>query len=404
MSDKILFVDDDANVLSALKRQFRKQYTVSTALGGASALQMIADEGPFAVIVSDMQMPEMNGVQLLQQARKLAPDSVRLMLTGNADQKTAMDAVNEGSVYNFLTKPCPPETMVRSITNALDQYRLITAERELLEGTLNGAVKLLMDMLSMMAPESFGRSMAVRDMASKLASVMQLENTWDLELAAMLFNIASITLPPETLAKTCAGDSLSGKERAMIDRLPGTGKNLIANIPRLERVADIVYYHQKHFNGLGFPEDSHSGTDIPLESRLLKILCDLEVLVSQGASQKDALTRMAAQDGIYDPAMLQTTSKVLGGSDNESITTVPIDVLLHGLLPGHVLAASIETLEGQRLFSAGQMITAAILERLYNYHRITKVREPIQIFGEAKDAAARTAAGSANINNVNQEI
>lgn len=393
MSDKILFVDDEENVLSALKRQFRKQYTVSAALGGASALQMIADEGPFAVIISDMQMPEMNGVQLLQQARKLSPDSVRLMLTGNADQKTAMDAVNEGSVFNFLTKPCPPETMARSITNALDQYRLITAERELLEGTLNGAVKLLMDMLSMMAPESFGRSMAVRDMASKLAAAMQLENTWDLELAAMLFNIASVTLPPETLARVCAGDTLSDEESAMIARLPESGKNLIANIPRLERVADIVHYHQKHFNGLGIPEDSCSGTDIPVESRILKIVCDLEELMSQGATQEDALKRMAAQEGIYDPVMLQTTSKVFGEGDNEGFKILPVEVLLNGLLPGHILAASIETREGQLLFSAGQKITAAILERLHNYHRITKVREPIQIFGEAKDTVTRAATG-----------
>ena len=179
MPEKILFVDDEENVLSALKRQFRKQYSVSTALGGASALQMLADQGPFAVIVSDMQMPEMNGIQLLQQARKLAPDSVRLMLTGNADQKTAMDAVNEGSVFNFLTKPCPPETMAGSIAAAVEQYRLITAERELLEGTLNGSVKLLMDMLSMLAPDSFGRTITVRDMASKMSAVIKLENTWD---------------------------------------------------------------------------------------------------------------------------------------------------------------------------------------------------------------------------------
>jgi len=391
MPDKVLFVDDEENVLSALKRQFRKQYTVSTALGGASALQMITDEGPFAVIVSDMQMPEMNGVQFLQQARKLAPDSVRLMLTGNADQKTAMDAVNEGSVFNFLTKPCPAETMARSITTALDQYHLITAERELLEGTLNGSVKLLMDMLSMMAPESFGRTMAVRDIASKLAAAMRLDNTWDLELAAMLFNIASVTLPPETLTKTCAGDSLSSEERIMITRLPETGKNLIANIPRLEHVADIVHYHQKQFNGTGFPEDSRSGADIPVESRILKIACDLEEHKSQGVSQQEALACMAVQDGTYDPVMLQTAKKVLAKGGNTGITSVPVEVILNGLQPGHVLAASIETMEGQLLFSAGQKVTAAILERLLNYHRITKVREPIKIFGEARENISRVS-------------
>ncbi|MGB5276141.1 MAG: HD domain-containing phosphohydrolase [Gammaproteobacteria bacterium] len=393
MPDKILFVDDEENVLSALKRQFRKLYTVSTALGGASALQMLADHGPFAVIVSDMQMPEMNGVQLLQQARKLAPDSVRLMLTGNADQKTAMDAVNEGSVFSFLTKPCPPETMARSIAAAVEQYRLITAERELLEGTLNGSVKLLMDMLSMLAPDSFGRTITVRDMASKMSAVIKLENTWDLNLAAMLFNLASVTLPQETLASLSTGKAMSSEENLMIARLPETGKQLIANIPRLERVADIVYYHQKHFNGLGFPEDSCSGTDIPVESRILKILCDLETLMSQGCSQQDALTRMAAQDGIYDPVLLRTAAKVLGEGVSEGVTTSPVEVMLNGLQPGQVLAANIETTQGQLLFSAGQKITAATVARLHNYHQITKVREPIKVFGEARGNVDLAANG-----------
>ena len=115
MSEKILFVDDEENVLSALKRQFRKQYDVSTAVSGAEGLQKIVKEGPFAVIISDMQMPEMNGIQFLQVAQQMAPDSVRLMLTGNADQQTAVDAVNKGCVFSFYTKPCTPEVMSQAI-------------------------------------------------------------------------------------------------------------------------------------------------------------------------------------------------------------------------------------------------------------------------------------------------
>ena len=111
MKTKILFVDDEENVLNALKRQFRKTYDVSLASSGADALKMLTENGPFSVIISDMQMPEMNGVQFLQAAQKISPDSVRLMLTGNADQQTAMDAVNHGSVFSFYTKPCTPEVL-----------------------------------------------------------------------------------------------------------------------------------------------------------------------------------------------------------------------------------------------------------------------------------------------------
>lgn len=380
MSNKVLFVDDEANVLNALQRQFRKQYEVSTALGGARALKMIAEEGPFAVIVSDMQMPEMSGLEFLQAAQKQAPNSVRLMLTGNADQKTAVDAVNKGNVFSFLTKPCPPDTMISAMDAAIAQHRLITAEKELLEGTLNGSIKLLMDMLSMVAPDSFGRTMAVREMAAKMAKAMQLENTWNLDMAAMLFNLASVTLPPETLTKSCNGEALSSEEQKMMTRLPQIGKNLISNIPRLERVADIVLYQQKCFDGSGFPTEGPKGADIPVESRILKVLCDLEELKAQSLPLLDALKTMASRTGNYDPVILKTAIGVLSSSDSQEKTDAPVESSLNGLQAGNVLASNIETTEGKLLIKAGNKITAPVIERLLNYNRVTKIKEPIMVF------------------------
>ncbi|MGB5261403.1 MAG: HD domain-containing phosphohydrolase [Gammaproteobacteria bacterium] len=393
MTEKVLFVDDEPNVLSALQRQFRKHYDVSTALGGVRALHLIAHEGPFAVIVTDMQMPEMNGVQFLREARKLAPDSVRLMLTGNADQQTAMDAVNEGSVFAFLTKPCPPEIMVRSMQSAVDQYHLITAERELLEGTLNGSVNLLMDLLSMVAPEVFGHTRAIQGLVTSLSGSMQLEDPWDLEMGAMLCNIACVTLPPETLAKARSGEALSSDEQLMLKRLPETGRNLITNIPRLERVADIVFYQDKAFDGSGFPEDTCSADDIPRESRILKVLRDLEDLAAQGMLRAEALEQMRGRDGIYDPVILQAVSTVLAMDDNASAAEASVEIKLFELRIGHVLVSDVETVEGKLLIAAGNTITAPLLERLHNYRRVSGIKEPILILseGEAPDTVAAVA-------------
>src|SRR6184192_4097590 len=108
----------------------------------------MAAQGPYVVVVADMQMPGMNGVQFLTKAEAFSPDTVRIMLTRNADQKTAADAVNQGHVFRFLNKPCSPEQLAVTLTAGLKQYKLITAERELLESTLNGSVKLLTDILS----------------------------------------------------------------------------------------------------------------------------------------------------------------------------------------------------------------------------------------------------------------
>ncbi|MEI2723401.1 MAG: response regulator [Verrucomicrobiota bacterium] len=163
MSAKVLFIDDDASILAAYQRNLRKQFSIDVALGGVPGLAAIATHGPYAVVVADMQMPGMNGVEFLTRAEAVAPETVRIMLTGNADQKTASDAVNQGHVFRFLNKPCPPEVITLTLTAAVRQYRLITAERELLENTLNGSIKLLTDILSMVDPQSFGRAKLLRD-------------------------------------------------------------------------------------------------------------------------------------------------------------------------------------------------------------------------------------------------
>ena len=133
MNKKVLFVDDDLNILSAYKRQLHKHFEVETVDSGESALKLISKQELFAVVVADMNMPGMNGVELLSKIRQETPETVRIMLTGQADISTAMDAVNEGHIYRFLTKPCPIETLAKSLTAGVEQFRLVTAEKELLE-------------------------------------------------------------------------------------------------------------------------------------------------------------------------------------------------------------------------------------------------------------------------------
>src|SRR6266851_2891936 len=147
MNPKILCVDDEPNVLSAFERQLRKEFAVTTARDGAEALDLAARQGPFAVILSDMRMPGMTGVELLTRMRQAAPDTVRIMLTGNADQQTAVEAINEGHIFRFLTKPCAPELLARAVAAGVEQHRLIHAEKEVLEQTLRGTITVLTEVL-----------------------------------------------------------------------------------------------------------------------------------------------------------------------------------------------------------------------------------------------------------------
>lgn len=105
MAEKILCVDDEVNILLSLQRQLRKQFQMESALGPEQALAAIESDGPYAVVVSDLQMPNMNGLELLAKVRDMSPETVRIMLTGQADLDTAIAAVNQGNIFRFLTSP-----------------------------------------------------------------------------------------------------------------------------------------------------------------------------------------------------------------------------------------------------------------------------------------------------------
>jgi DNA-binding NtrC family response regulator len=90
MAEKILLVDDDANVLDAYRRSLSREFLIETALGGQQAVKLATDSGPYAVVVSDMRMPGMDGIQLLSRIKAISPDTIRVMLTGNAEMDTAV--------------------------------------------------------------------------------------------------------------------------------------------------------------------------------------------------------------------------------------------------------------------------------------------------------------------------
>ena len=159
--ERILLVDDEPLVLEGLARQLGWEFDVSTAQSGARALELVQSEGPFAVVISDMRMPNMDGAEFLERARALDPDMVRVLLTGQSDLLQAIRAVNHGQLFRFLSKPCPPDVLVPTIQDAVRQHRLLTAERELLEKTLRGSVQTLLDTLALAQPDTFGRARRV---------------------------------------------------------------------------------------------------------------------------------------------------------------------------------------------------------------------------------------------------
>lgn len=133
---RVLFVDDEPEVVESIAELIRHQYNVVTARGGHEALRVLASAGPFVVVVSDFAMPGMNGAQFLARAKVAAPSTIRVLLTGQATLDGTIAAVNEGNIFRFLTKPCSPRDLFRVLDDAVEQARLVTADRELLEAKL----------------------------------------------------------------------------------------------------------------------------------------------------------------------------------------------------------------------------------------------------------------------------
>lgn len=377
-SDKILVVDDDANLLAGMRRLLGQKFDLTTAEGGIEALGKAQNEGPFAVVLCDMRMPGMDGVEVLRRFQEVSPDTTRIMLTGNADQKTAVDAINGGQIFRFFNKPCSMAILTEAILGGIRQYRLITGERVLLEGTLSGSIALMGDVLSMVAPESFQRSLRLRGWSLQVGAGMELDSLWELELAASLARIGEISVPPEVLSKGRSGQRLSPVEEEMLSRVPEIGANLVQKIPRMAPVADAILYQDKWFNGQGLPRDGESGHDIPLNARILHVLLALDEAGS-GELTRNAFVALEKMAGRFDPSVLIAASRSLTAMTVDVAAFTKLDVPSTGLRPGDYLEASLELENGKLVLAAGQTITDALFVRLQNLHKMYKFRDPIRI-------------------------
>jgi response regulator RpfG family c-di-GMP phosphodiesterase len=376
MAEKILAVDDDPNILSAMQRNLRRRFEIDVALGPEEGIKHLSEQGPYAVVITDLRMPEMDGIQFLARAKEIAPDTIRMMLTGHGDMEVAIDAVNEGSIFRFLTKPCPPFRLVQAFSAGLVQYRLVRAERELLEKTLSGSIKVLSDVLALVNPSAFGRSSRVLRLVRQMSEKMQASANWEIELAAMLSQIGCVTVPEETLANVYAGKQISPREKTMFDAHPGVGRDLIANIPRLEGVAEAIGYQELRFDGSDGQAGAPTGGEIPLGARILKLALDFDTLVSSGLDEREALGRIAAKGkNWYDPSVIFALKEAINVRDRLETAELPIAKLS----PGMIFIEDVRGSSGILLIAKGQEVTPSLIARLRNYAVLAGVQEPIMV-------------------------
>jgi response regulator RpfG family c-di-GMP phosphodiesterase len=373
----ILLVDDEEAILDGLRRQLRKKFTVHTAGGGAAALELLAVE-PIAVVVSDMRMPHMDGATFLAKVRDQYPNVVRILLTGQADTQSAIAAVNEGQIYRFLTKPCPPEVLLDEISSAVELNRLVAAEKELLGSTLRRTVEALIATLSLAQPLAFARAVRVQKVVTELAQVLELEEPWEVEVTAMLAHLGAVTLPPTVLTKLNAGRPLDEDERDMEARIPQLSRDLVAAIPRLEVVADSIGWQRARFDGTGSPHGVPAGDELPLAARMLRLAADFEAGRSQRPSVHATISALRADAGAYDPGLLEALVSCHSGGETE---LPPRDVDVLDLEEGMVVFDDVLTTEGVLLIGRGTVVSESLIQRLENYAAQGRVSASIRVTG-----------------------
>jgi response regulator RpfG family c-di-GMP phosphodiesterase len=330
------------------------------------------------VVISDYNMPVMNGVDMLRVIRHGSPETVRVLLTGHADLEIAIHAVNEGNIFRLLTKPCPPETIEKVLEDAFRHHDLVTAEKELLEQTLRGSVAVLCDLISLVKPDVFGRVSRILPFLRGVSKRVADPRPWETETAAMLSVVGFITLPDSLIGKVEKGKALTDAEMQQFLGHPAFGARLVGKIPRMDRVAEIVAYQEKQFEGGGVPRDDRAGAAIPLGARILKAVVDFDILLANGMSKGDALTKMERRKGAYDPTVLAALAEVL--SEHSRYTLQKVHLL--GLEPGMILA---EDLYGQRgtetllLMAKGRELNETVIEYLIDNSRTIKINQPVAV-------------------------
>jgi len=224
MGERVLLVDDDPHLLSALRRQLGDDFDIETATSGQEAIEAVRSAGaagnPFAVVVSDMRMPGLDGIETLAKIREIAPETVRMMLTGNADQQTAIQAINRGNIFRFFNKPCPAVELFTGITDGIAQFRLVMGEGNLLR-TIQRTSRALKTLSA--ANSALGRADNLTDLLTEICKAAVEEGGYRMAWVGIPEDDESRSVKPVAYYGAEGRSYLDSAEFSWADRESGCG-------------------------------------------------------------------------------------------------------------------------------------------------------------------------------------
>ncbi|MGU7770443.1 HD domain-containing phosphohydrolase [Burkholderia sp. MR1-5-21] len=434
----ILLVDDEPGVLSALRRLLRQsRYDVRTADGGEAALEILASTD-VDLIVSDMRMPHMSGVEFLARARALYPDTMRILLTGYSEIESVVQAVNEGAIYRYLNKPWDDHDLLLTIGQALEQRRLrseaarlaaltqvqndelrrfntelesqvrarteelgqtvlfLEAAQRDLKSNFTAMVQVCASMVELRCGVIGGQSMRIGEIARRLAlaSGMSSLHAQDVYYAGLLHGIGKLSLPDELLHKPLV--RMTADEQRLYRQHPLRAQMVLTPVAQLHTVASIVLHQYERFNGRGTP-NGLVGADIPLGSRIVAVARDFEGLrhgeIGAPQSVEQAIDILKSQAGVrYDPEIVERFVALMKHPAELGIASSVSEVKSSQLLEGMQLADDLRTHRGVLLITKGSVMSAHQIELVRRFEAREGTPFDILVLA-APDASARVAGG-----------
>ena len=409
--ESLLFVDDERNILSSLRRLFRPlNYTIHLASSGREGLEILK-EHPIDLIVSDMRMPEMDGAQFLAEAAKLYPESVRILLTGFSDLTSTIDAINKGKIYRYLSKPWEDTEITLAVHQALKTKRLEREKQQLLDLTerqntelkdlnenleakvlarteevqqtadmldlaykeLNESyqhtIRVFSSLISMREHLSSRQSQKVAELARAIAKAkkMDADDVRDIYFAGLLHELGKLSLPDYLLDRPVFSLNRGGREK--YQRHPIKGQSALMAVEALQPAGSLIRAHEEYYDGSGFP-DHLKGEDIPLGARILSIAKDFYgyqsgKLLTNTLSAKSALERIQQHSGKqYDPSLVP----ILMALVNKRLEDIPQQKELHinseQLAPGMKLSRDVYSRNDMLLLTKGRVLSETLIRKL----------------------------------------
>ncbi|WP_369602017.1 HD domain-containing phosphohydrolase [Hahella sp. SMD15-11] len=415
----VLLVDDEANILSSLRRLLRRQrYDIFTAESGREGLEILEREH-IDLVVSDMRMPEMSGAEFLEEVSRKWPDTVRIILTGYADLEATVSAVNKAGIFRYLSKPWDEHDLISTIEQGLETLRLRRERDRLVEElrTLNESleaqvrarteeirqtaemldlaykelsnsytsiIRVFSSLVSLNKKKYKGQSRAVADLAKYMGLALKLpkDEVRQIYFAGLLHEMGKMVLPDRLLEKP--EQMLQGDDLAQYQQYPVHGENALTSVEELNRTARYIRHHCEYFNGSGFP-DGLKGEDIPLGARILRLARDYVglqtgLMLSQSLDHEGAVEYIGHHSKtLYDPQLVALFLKI---RDKIKLDIAPAEEMMcrtHALKAGMVLTRDLMSDAGVLLVAKGQALNENIIDKIMRIEKSEKAQYKVYV-------------------------